>query len=123
MIRVIASFLLAACLFVPAAGAAESPIAGTWNCVSKSETGQEIAWTLSVKAEEGKLSGEIVFQQTGDKIAILEPVLKGENFSFKVQINADETVELTSHIQGTKIEGSFKSKFSGTGAFHGNRQM
>ena len=120
MIRIIASFLVVLCAL--SAAAAGSPIAGKWNCVSIDERGSEVAWTLTVADEAGRLSGSITIAQTGDKIEIVEPRLDGHTFSFKISINAEETVELTCRVNASSLEGTFKGKASGTGTFKGTRQ-
>ena len=121
MLRAIATiFLILFCSL--AAFAADNPIAGTWNCVSKSETGVEVSWTLVVTSEAGKLAGTLTLVQSGDKIDILEPVLTGNTFTFKIQINPQEIVVLTGNIEGSKLEGTFRGKDSGTGSFKGTRQ-
>jgi len=122
MIRRIASFLLIVLCPLTAYVLADSTIAGKWNCLSTDEKGMEVAWTLIITDDGGKLSGSIIIGQTGDKIDILEPVLNGNNLTFKIQINPEETVELTGRITGSSIDGTFKGKASGTGTFKGSRQ-
>lgn len=115
--------ILAIVLFAAAGFADESsPIGGKWNCVSTDERGTEISWTLTVQDQGGKLSGSIVILQSGDELAIMEPAFKDHVLSFKIQINAEETVELTGRVDGSKIEGKFNGKSSGAGSFKGTRQ-
>lgn len=102
--------------------AAGSPIAGAWKCVSIDEKGMQVEWTLVVAEAAGKLSGTLTITQSGDQIDILEPVLTGNSFTFKIRINPEEVVELTGHLDGAKIDGSFKGKASGSGTFKGSRQ-
>jgi hypothetical protein len=121
MTRIFTSILLIMLCAVVAI-AAGSPIAGTWKCVSTDERGMQVEWTLVVTETAGKLSGSLTIAQTGDQIEILEPVLTGNTFTFKIRINAEEVVELTGHLDGAKIDGSFKGKTSGAGTFKGSRQ-
>jgi hypothetical protein len=86
--------------------AADNPAVGKWSCVSTDARGTEVAWTLVVTQEAGKLSGSITILQTGDQVAILGPALNGNVFTFKIPINAEEIVELSGRIEGSKIEGS-----------------
>ena len=100
--------------------ASDSPVAGKWNCHSVDERGTEVAWTLEVTDQAGKLAGVLTIAQTGDRIEILEPKLNGTTFTFKIQINAEEVVELRVDIDGTKLQGTFKGKSSGTGTVAGS---
>jgi hypothetical protein len=121
MARVISSILLIlVCCLVPVF-AAGSPIAGKWSCVSTDELGNEIPWTLVVKDDAGKLTGSVIFAVEGLEVAILEPALNGHSFTFKIQPNPRESVELTMQIDGAKLEGKFKGKLSGTGTVKGTR--
>lgn len=122
MTRLVVSILLILLCGLGAYAMTDNPIAGKWNCVSTDERGTDVAWTLVVKSEAGKLSGSMVFPEQGQEIEILEPTLNGDTFSFKVRLNEEETVELTARINGTKLEGKFKGKSSGTGTFKGARQ-
>lgn len=115
----VSSILLCAVTLCPAA---DNPAVGKWSCVSTSSTGTEVAWTLVVTQEAGKLSGSITILQSGDQIAILEPALSGDVLTFKLPINAEEIVELSGRIEGAKIQGTFKGKDSGAGTFKGTRQ-
>ena len=121
MLRI--SSLLAIVLFA-AAGFADdsSPIGGKWNCVSTDEKGTEISFTLKVQDEGGKLSGSIVILQSGDELPIVDPAFKEHVLTFKIQLNEEETVELTARVDGSKIEGKFQGKSSGSGSFKGSRQ-
>ncbi len=122
MTRVLASILLILLCGLGGSAAAGDPIAGKWNCVSTDERGTDVAWTLVVKSDAGKLSGSIVFVDQGHETEILEPTLNGDTFSFKIRLNEDEVVELTARINGEKLDGKFKGKSSGTGTFKGTRQ-
>ena len=122
MTRFIASILLILLCGLGASAMADNPIVGRWDCVSTDERGTDVAWTLVVKSEAGKLSGSMVFVDQGRELEIVEPVLNGDTFSFKFRINVEETVELTARLNGMKLEGKFKGKSSGTGTFKGTRQ-
>jgi hypothetical protein len=122
MMRLITSILLIILCALAASAWVVSPIAGRWNCVSTDERGTEVAWTLVLTDVAGKLSGSVIFGQTTDEVQILEPALNGNVLSFKIPINAEETVELTGRVDGSKLEGTFKGKASGKGTFKGTRQ-
>jgi len=122
MIRVTVVILLLIVLCASASFAGGSAIAGKWSCVSNDERGTEVAFTLAVKDDGGKLAGSLTILQSGDEIELIEPALTGSTFTFKIRINAEEVVDLTAHIDGAKIQGSFKGKASGTGTFKGTRQ-
>lgn len=100
----------------PAPGSA---IAGKWNCTSVDEHGTEVAFSLEITDQAGKLSGVLTISQTGDKLDMLEPALNGNVFTFKLQINPEEIVELSIRVDGGKFEGTFKGKASGTGNVKG----
>ena len=100
-------------------GASGSAIAGKWNCIGVDERGTEVPFTLAITDQAGKLSGSLTVTSSGDKIDILEPALNGSVFTFKIQINAEEIVELTLRVDGGKLEGTFKGKASGTGTIKG----
>jgi hypothetical protein len=100
-----------------------SPVVGKWDCVSRSDaTGMEVAWSMFVSADGEKLSGYAVFKETGDRIDLADMALHENTLTFKVVVNAEETVELTGRIDGARIEGTFKGKAAGTGTFKGSRQ-
>ena len=122
MTRFVSSILLILLCGLGAYAMADNPIAGRWDCVSTDERGTDVAWALVVKSEAGKLSGSMIFVDQNREFEILEPVLNGDTFSFKIRINVEDPVELTAHINGTKLEGKFKGKSSGTGTFQGTRQ-
>ena len=116
------SILLLVLLAVIACAASGSAIVGKWNCTSVDERGTEIDWSLEIADQAGKLSGAITITQSGDKLDILEPALNGNVFTFKIQINPEEIVELNLRVDGGKLGGTFKGKASGTGTIKGTRE-
>lgn len=120
--RVTVSIFFVLLLAISGFAGTASPIAGTWNCVSTDARGTEVAWSLQVSHTQGKISGFLTITQSGDTLDILEPSLNGNVFTFKLQINPEEIVELTLRIDGAKLEGAFKGKASGTGTIKGARQ-
>ena len=87
MIRAISVVVCVALCSLAVFALADNPATGQWNCVSKDERGVEVAWTLAVADNAGKLSGSITLAQSGDKLEILEPSLDGNTFTFKIQIS------------------------------------
>ena len=116
MRRIIVFFLpLLLCAITLSAGGAGAPIAGKWSCVSTDERGTEVAWTLLVRDDTGKMAGSITLTQSGDQIDILEPALHDNTFTFKIRINPEEIAGLTVRIEDSKLSGTFKGKSSGEG--------
>lgn len=122
MMRAVTSIVLILLFGLGACAMGDQPIAGKWDCVSTDERGTDVAWTLVVKSDAGKLSGSVIFVGSGDQIEIFEPALNGDIFRFKLKLGPEETIELTARIDGTKLDGKFKGKSSGTGTFKGTRQ-
>jgi hypothetical protein len=113
-------FAIVLCGFVPCP-AADNPAMGKWNCTSADATGTRITWTLLVKQENGKLSGSLLGENS-EELPLIEPAVEGRTFTFKLRINAEETVEVKVEIDGDKFDGKFQGKQSGTGTFQGTRQ-
>ena len=86
-------------------GAADNPIVGKWDCVSKDVSGQEMHWTLVVADTGGKLSGSLIGDQ--DEIPLLNPELEGDTFTFKIDVNPNCLVEAKLKVTGKKFEGTF----------------
>ena len=83
--------------------AANNPAVGTWKLVSSN--GEEYQWTMTVKEEDGKLSGTLA----GDpgEFPLVDPKVDGDKFTFKVTVGDNEyTVE--TKITGDKLEGTYK---------------
>ncbi len=110
----LAMLLLGAAL----AMAADHPAVGTWQIVSKTDTGEEYTWKMVIKNEDGKLSGTL----SGDMGDFPLADLKYENdtLSFKVQIE-DQSYETEGKISGAKLEGTFKGA-AGGGTVTGTKQ-
>jgi hypothetical protein len=98
--------------------AADTPVVGTWQCVSDSPDGAQYSWAVVVKEEGGKLSGTI--SGAPGEYMMEEPRFENGVFSFKVRIEGDVyTVE--ARIQGDKLEGTWKGPNS-QGVIRGTRQ-
>ncbi len=95
-------------------------IVGDWNCKSVDERGAEVPWTLTVREQEGELSGWI--EIGGDRIDLIAPKLEGQNFTFSVAINPEETVSMNVTVKGDKLEGKFSGKTSGKGTITGQKK-
>ncbi len=85
------------------------------------ERGTQLAWTLVVKDEGGKVSASLRGGQDGAELELADPKVEGNTLSFKIRINAQETVEVVLKTDGKKLGGSFKGKDSGTGSFNGTK--
>ncbi len=105
--RSTAVLLAAAILLAPAAlSGAGNPIVGKWACVSKSDSGPELQWTMVVAEDGGKLSGRFV-GETGDEVPLVEPKFEGDTFSFKIDVNPSCIVDAKLKVTGDKFEGTF----------------
>ena len=104
-----------------AAGAAESPIAGTW----QGKTGDVPVVTLTIKDDQGKLSGTAVFYKIVDdgggpqvagksSVEMVDPKLEGKIFSFQTKGSRGELFSYRMELTG-KNEGKFKGKAVVTG--------
>jgi hypothetical protein len=112
MTRTLTLFLIVLILGFGLCRAADSPVVGTWDCVSTDDAGQNSNWTLVVKEDDGKLSGTL----SGDpgEFAIVDPRLDGKTFTFKVVVN-DATYSVETTLDGAKFEGKYKGpEASGT---------
>lgn len=96
--------------------AAANPVVGTWDVVSAN--GEEYTWTLTVKEQAGKLSGNLT-GGPGD-FPLIDPKLEGHTFTFKININ-EEAYTVTLKISGNKLEGTWKGPES-QGTIKGARQ-
>ena len=84
-------------------------LVGTWQLTSDSPGGEQYAWTLVVKEENGKLSGTL----TGGpgQYPLLEPKLEGETFTCKVTID-ERAYVVQAKISGGKFDGTWKGPAS-----------
>jgi len=117
IMRLLTALILAVALFVwPLA--AQKPAVGIWQCVSDSPDGEQYRWTVTVKEEDGKLSGTI--SGAPGEYSMVEPRYENGVFSFKVQIEGQlYTVE--ARISGDKLEGTWKGG-SSQGVIKGTKQ-
>lgn len=102
---------LAALAVFAALALAESPVAGTWSCVSKStaENSPELETTLTIVERDGVLSGKL--KGPDFEMPIYEPKVDGAKFTFIVKLNDQP------YVIDTKLSGStFEGKFSGPDA-------
>ncbi|MBM3726877.1 MAG: hypothetical protein FJW40_15830 [Acidobacteria bacterium] len=66
------------------ASAAEPALTGKWECTSTGPDGSDYPWTLTIKVDEGKITGVAGSQQ--GETPILEPKLEGSTLTFKQKI-------------------------------------
>ena len=87
------------------ARAAEKAIVGAWECVSVNPEGEKENWTLTVKEEDGKLSGTLV----GDpgQFPLIAPKMEGDTFTTRVAI-AEEEYSLEIKVSEKKLQGTVK---------------
>lgn len=96
--------------------AAENPLVGAWKLVSFGAQG--LTWTLTVKEQAGKLSGNIV----GDmgEFQLIDPKLEGATFTFKVSVDG-KMYSGEGKISGKSIQGAYKGP-DDEGTFKGDKQ-
>ncbi len=98
--------------------AAEKAVVGTWQVTSDSPGGEEYRWTLTVKQEDGKLSGTL--SGSIGQFELQELKAEGETFSCKVTVGGDAyTIE--GKVSGDKLEGTWKGG-GAQGLIKGTRQ-
>jgi hypothetical protein len=86
---------------------------GKWALTATAANGDESQWTLQIKEEAGKLVGTLANPE-GASIPIQQPVLKGNDFSFKVTVG-EALYAVEAKIDGKKLTGKFTgSEMSGT---------
>jgi hypothetical protein len=88
--------------------AAENAIAGKWNCVGTSVTGQKIPVTIIVKEDAGKFSGMLILE-SGDQLSLVDPKADADHLTFKVMIN-DSPYSFDLKIDGVKLSGAYDGK-------------
>jgi hypothetical protein len=84
--------------------AAEPPIIGSWDCTSTTPMGTDMKWTLTVKEQDGKLTGTAGSDE-GD-MPISEAKLEGGEFSFKVLVDS-ESYSVRIKVEGAKFQGTW----------------
>jgi len=109
----VAVALLLACASVQAA---ENPVVGAWKLVSFAFEGA--TWTMTVKEQNGKLSGSIA----GDygRYELTKPKLDGATFTFSIYVGED-IYEGEGKISGKSMQGSYLGP-NGKGTFQGDKQ-
>jgi len=99
--------------------AADNPVVGTWDVVSTDDAGQASNWTLTVKEDDGKLTGSL----SGDpgEFSLVDAKLEGNAFTFKVVVN-EASYEVDTTIDGSKLEGKYKGP-EATGTLKGTKHI
>ena len=106
------SRVFAAALLSAVACAAETPVAGKWNCTNLPSTGAESPWTLIVSDDGTKLGGVLT---DGDvKIPLSQIKLDQNVFTFRFDIN-EKPYDFSGKLNGTTLEGKYSGdEASGT---------
>jgi len=115
------SMIILAGLALAGAGwlmAAEKAVVGTWQVTSDSPGGEEYRWTLTVKQEDGKLSGTL--SGSIGQFELQELKAEGETFSCKITVGGD-TYSLEGKVSGDKLEGTWKGA-GAQGVIKGTKQ-
>jgi hypothetical protein len=96
--------------------AAENPVVGAWRVVSFGAEG--LTWTLTVKEQDGKLSGNLSGGM--GEFPLIDPKLEGATFTFRVSVD-DKIYSGEGKISGKRIQGSYKGP-DDEGTFKGDKQ-
>jgi hypothetical protein len=98
--------------------AADNAAVGTWQLTSDSPGGEQYAWTLVIKGENGKLSGTL--SGGPGQFPLLDPKMEGEAFTCKITID-ETTYAIQAKISGNKFDGTWKGPAS-QGMIKGTKQ-
>ncbi len=98
---------------------AEQAIVGSWDCTSTTPIGTEVKWTLTVKEQDGKLTGTAGSDE--GEMPISEAKMEDGTFSFKVFIES-EPYQVRIKVMGPKFEGTWKGGGE-TGAIRGTKKI
>lgn len=98
--------------------AADKPVVGSWQCISDSPDGEQYRWTVTVKEEDGKLSGTI--SGAPGEFTMVDPRFENGTFTFKIQIEG-QTYTVEAKISGDRLEGIWKGAAS-QGVIKGTKQ-
>ncbi len=99
--------------------AAEPTIVGNWDCISTTPTGTDMKWTLTVKEQNGKLTGTAGSDE--GEMPISEAKLENGTFSFKVFVNSEPYV-VKIKVNGTKFQGTWEGGGE-TGSIKGAKRI
>ena len=119
MIRILC-LLFTLTLFAGLCLAAENPVVGKWNCVSKSngENSPELQTVLIVTEQNGTLSGKV--QGPDFEMPIYDPKVDGDKFTFTIKINEQPYV-IDAKLSGKTFEGKFNGP-EANGVIRGSKQ-
>jgi len=98
--------------------AAEQQIIGSWDCTTTTPMGTDMKWTLTVKEENGKLTG-IAGSDEGE-MPISDAKLEGAEFTFKVYVNS-EPYAVKLKVNGSQLQGTW-SGGGETGVIKGTKR-
>jgi hypothetical protein len=97
--------------------AADNPVAGTWKLASFAFEGA--TWTLTVKEQNGKLSGKISGEY--GEYPLDSAKLNGNTFTFRVYMGDDNIYDGEGKISGKSMQGAYLGP-DGKGTFKGDKQ-
>ncbi len=94
-------------LLSAAACAAETPVAGKWNCTNVSETGAQSRWTLAIRNDGGKLAGSLTDGEI--ELPLSEMKIDGNSLTFQFEING-KPYKFQGDVNGKKLEGKYSGE-------------
>ena len=109
--------LLAAVLACSLAAASEA--AGAWDCAAITPDGDELKFTLTVKDDGGKFSGNV--DDGSGQLSIIEPKFESSTLEFKLDYDGNRHT-LALKIAGDKLEGTY-SGGGASGKIKGTRKQ
>ena len=113
-------FFLTFLLAFAGLAAADRPVVGTWELISDSPAGDQYTWTLIVTEEQGRLAGKLRGGPPPHEFALIEPNAKGEQFTFRMEIQG-ETYVVDATVSGATFDGTWKGGNS-KGLMKGKKQ-
>jgi hypothetical protein len=115
--------LLAIALFASAVSfAADNPALGQWDCVATASDADahQVKFKLNLQEADGKLSGSLVMEDSGESLPLIDPKVDGNDLTFAVKVE-DATYSAVLKIDGATISGKFSGD-NGGGTITGNKK-
>ncbi len=98
--------------------AGDKPV-GEWACTATTPSGGELSWTLSLKEENGRLTGSAASDE--GEIPISDLRYEDGTLTFKVSLDTG-TYSVTVHFKGNKLDGNWKAESGDSGAVSGTKK-
>ena len=118
--RIVVFFAVAALLAGTAAVFAGGSPVGSWDCVATTPSGAEMKWTLTLKEQDGKLTGKALSDE--GEMPVDDVTYENGTLSFRVSLDTG-VYTVTVKFTGDKFDGQWKaSSGDASGAVRGVRK-